>query len=388
MSTILIRLLLLGAVVTNACRAQSLGSGEHSDVILFQNGDRLTGELLSINSRGVVFSNPVVGHLTLPWTSVKQATSSKRYQAVVGSKSANEPEYSKFDSATVEISSTGTLAMKVDRSEEISVAPDQSVLFRDAEPSPASAPAKKSTMSWIAGVNSGQPTSISWGTTSQRTIGGIATLKASENSSDVTDLGFSGSNSRTAKLGVPPIFINIFDGTVQQTHYLSPSLGIYALAEHFFNTSLGMAAQQTYGGGILLDRDCRDANCRLSYGGKLDFRYITERLYSSAPTLDVYGPRIEEHVSYRTQSKKDALKPDNLIISEDVFVNPMINDIDALQWRALFSITKPLSRHVCPGINAENDYIENVPTHHKKNYTVVTIQLTITGGSNPNQRCY
>src|SRR5579863_2994634 len=107
--------IIIVAVAVQAAFCQNSPSISHADVVVFGNGDRLTGELVSVGSKGIAFTNEAVGTLTLPWSRVKQVRSSERYEALVGTESQNKPQFSKFTETMIEMPSPGVMTMKVDQ---------------------------------------------------------------------------------------------------------------------------------------------------------------------------------------------------------------------------------------------------------------------------------
>ena len=80
-----------------AARAQAAdASSKAPDVIVFSNGERLTGELESADAKGVTFKSTAAGEIKVGWGKTKEVRSSKQFAVV-----AKDEKLTKKDAAAL-----------------------------------------------------------------------------------------------------------------------------------------------------------------------------------------------------------------------------------------------------------------------------------------------
>lgn len=243
---------------------------------------------------------------------------------------------------------------------------------------------KSQHLRWFLNVNA--PTSVALGTTSQETYGGQLNLEFYEGNLYHSKVWAGGSYNRSWQAKSSSIFTDIFDGYFQQSRKLGANRGgLYGRAEWFLNTALGMALQQSYGAGYFSSSK-KTGPFEFNWLG--DLRYSSERVYENTGTAGFVGSRFEGQLTYRHKDAKDPSKTQYLVISRS-WINPMWNDVNALQAFTTFQISVPLGHFICLNFNPMEDYyMRNAPAGNKKNYFTSSVSLQVKRSYVPGQGCY
>lgn len=164
---------------------------------------------------------------------------------------------------------------------------------------------KHCASTWFLAINA--PESMVNGTNSQQQLGGSASLNVCEktkNNHSVLSIG--GQHMRTWKIHQPSIITDTFDASFEQQHmfHRPDGAGVYGIAETFFNTSLGMALEKSFGTGL---SSAQFTKGRFSYSGRADVRYFNQRRYNVTSTLNLAGVRLDEQVRYKVGKFKSAI---------------------------------------------------------------------------------
>lgn len=384
--------LILGGYMTSALSqpCPDSGSAVGEDHLTFSNNDTLTGEILSIDNHSIAFVSRTLGKLNVPWTAIRSIEIRDR---VVFSESAGLPENPiKFKTVRIE-RVQDAVALRLD---------DQNprllsgvLRFGDLDcleiPVAIAQPPQQGQAgtSWVLNIKA--PASLAFGTASQETFGGIASLniysgRVGQVPRYHSELAATGSHNRSWQIGSPFVVTDTMDAFFKQSRSFGAAHGgIYGIAETFLNTSLGLAAQDSFGAGYY--SPSRNLG-PLQFNWQADLRYFRERLYASSESFDLAGSRFEGQLIYRKQDPQDKSKTKYLVILKS-WINPMWNNEQALQAYGSLTLSLPLGRSVCIGFTPiEDDYLRNSPPGSRKNYATSSINLAIEHGSNPKQRCY
>ncbi len=351
-----------------------------SDQVLFLNGDRLTGTVMEVTTDLVRFKTAAMGEVTIKWETVSKITSSNRTVALYSPKTADGTVYSKFSSA--EIHKQGeTPAIILDGQPPVLISAITDAQFGEEPPTPhdlttclgpyPETPFTRQKTAWIVDLN-GSPSMIN-GTQSQQQLGGGMTIDVCENTKrnhSVFDVG--GSHARSWNAGKPSIVTDTFDASFTQQYFLRGPEGplVYGVADTFFNTSLGMALQKSFGAGYH-SRTFSNNSKSFSYSWAGDLRYFNERLYATSSTLNLAGARLQGDARY---------KKGKFSIDAKAWINPMFNDEHALQALGSLNPSFKLKPWVCIGLKQEDDYLGNSPANKRKNYLSTSVSLSVQHG--------
>jgi hypothetical protein len=374
-------LFLLGAILTApqiVHAANGPAPATASDQVLFLNGDRLTGTMIEVTSDSVRFKTAAMGEVTIKWDTVNKITSSNRWVTIYSQKTPDRNSYSKFSSAELRKQKDAPV-MILDSGPPVFLLATSSAEFGDNPPTPhelttclgpyPETPFTSQTTAWILDLN-GSPSMIN-GTQSQQQLGGAMTVDVCENTKrnhSVFDV--TGSHVRSWSAGKPSIVTDTFEASFTQQYFLRGPDGplVFGIADTFFNTSLGMALQKSFGAGYN-SRKFKSGPFKYSWGA--DVRYFNERLYATSSTLNLAGVRLQGDANYKNKNGRFS-------IDAKAWINPMFNDEHALQGFASLSPSFKLKPWVCIGLKEEDDYLGNAPVQQTQK---LSFQLRLTQDS-------
>jgi len=245
-----------GVAATGQAAAPAAKPASVPDVIVFNNGDQLSGKFLRSVGGSAVFHSDIAGDITVSWDKVKEIHSSSKFVVLKKgfvSKRNELPAHLPSGSLTVE-------------NKEIVLTPADSV---------PSAPIPLAQVDYVIdqptfdkelgnrpGFFSGWTGSATGGATiveaTQNTYtfnGGVALVRAIPlvgwlNPRNKTLLGFTGSYGKITEPGTPTEETAIYHAYGERDEYFSPR--VYALGQVAFdhNYSQSLDLQQIYGGGL------------------------------------------------------------------------------------------------------------------------------------------
>jgi hypothetical protein len=362
------------------CRAQS-AAGLHrnadSDQIVLFNGDRVSGRIEELTNDSIRMLTEAMGEVTVSLAMVKEARTidGKR---IVGQESP-VPSAGNVASFAYVVDSSGSASTIPNR------APTETSGISDQPGAGSNALAcntqvldsqlKLRPSIWTLGITTTPGESVILGTQSQYAFGGFMTTYVCERTQlNESEFDITGQHTKSAKINKPSITTDTLDGRFIQKHaFAEPSgAGSYGIADMFFNTSLGLALQKSFGVG-LFSRTFGNVK-GFSFRAQVDVRYVNERFYSSSPSLNLAGMRIDLQARYNKG---------RFSIGGDLEPVPMFNDGHAFQAFGRVGPNYKLNPWVCLGLNEEEHYLGNAPPGFRKNYLASTLSLTIQHDSSP-----
>jgi hypothetical protein len=363
-----------------SCRAQSPAESvrnANSDQIVLLNGDHVSGRIEGITSDSIHMLTQAMGEVTVSLAMVKGVIR-------VDGKRILDQE-SPIPSAT----KVASIAYVADSSEPISTIPSIAPIDTSSisgQPGAGSnalacntqvldSQLKLRPSIWTLGITTTPGESAILGTQSQYAFGGFMTTYVCEGTQlNESDFDITGQHTKSAKINKPSITTDTLEGRFTQKHaFADPSgAGIYGIADMFFNTSLGLALQKSFGVG-LFSRTFGNVK-GFSFRTQADVRYVNERFYSSSPSLNLAGVRIDLQSRY---------SKGRFSIGGELEPVPMFNDGHAFQAFGKVGPNYKLNPWVCLGLSEEEHYLGNAPTGFRKNYLASTLSLTIQHDSSP-----
>lgn len=251
-------------------------AGSNPDVLLFTDGERLTGHFVRATGSTLTFHSDALGDVTVDWKKVKELTSTAKVAVIPKGVRIHKPA----DAASIP---QGTLTVQ-----------DQQVQLGAPAPPVAAAPIPLSGTNAIideAGFEKAlKHVSFLQDWKGTVTIG-VAVVNATQDSESFTGainlvravptenwleprnktiLDLSDSYGEVTQPATPTIKTSIFHGDAERDEYFSPRLFAFAQGAFDHNYSQGLDLQQTYSGGIgwtliLRDNETLDVKGSASY---------------------------------------------------------------------------------------------------------------------------
>ena len=340
-----------------------------TDVLLFTDGERLTGHFLRSSGASVTFKSDALGEITVDWSKVKELESSARVAVIPKgvrirkpSEAANIPE--------------GTLSMQ-DQQLRLTTAPaqaprsipvtdsdvviDQAAFEKVLSHQPGFFEAWKGTVTIGAAVVNATQDSESF-------TGAVALVRAIPQQDWIeprnrTILNINTSYGEVTQPSTPTIKTAIFHGDAERDEYFRPRLYAFGQASFDHNFSQGLDLQQTYSGGLgwtVIQRadEMLDLKASASY---------VRQQFAGAPNQDLVGSIFEE--SFNRKFKR-------LILDQHLTAIPTWNNTNASSAAFNALLTMPLYKRLNASGGFIDSYLNNPPPAFRKNSIQITIGLT------------
>ena len=342
------------------------------DVLLFSDGERLTGQFVKSTEKSLTFKSDALGEITVDWSKVRELQSSAKVAVIP--KSVKLKMYGNTSNVP-----QGTLSVQ-----------DQTVHLTDAQP-PAPAAIPLSDTSLIldqAEFNKAmtQKPRFFEGWKGPLTIG-ASLVRATQNSETFTGalsltraipgeswleprnrtiLDLNASYGEVTQPATPTIKTAIFHGDLERDEYFSPRWYGFGQGAFDHNFSQGLDLQQAYSGGVgwtVIER----ANQTLDLKGSMS--YVRQQFHGSA-NEDLIGSTFAE--DYNRKFAR------GLVWTERLTLIPTWNNTSA--YSAIFNtlLTLPVYKRIGGSIGFIDSYLNNPPAGFKKNSVQVTLGLTYT----------
>ncbi len=338
-----------------------------TDVIVFQNGDRLSGHLVLATNSKIVFKNEALGELTIEWSKIKELHTSGPVAVIrQGVKLSRHENVSSVPKGTLNADS-----------QTLQLTPAQSIPVKEAvavvpEPDFTNAITHRAGFfqDWKGGITLGA--TVIQATQNNRTFNGAIALSRVEpseswmNPRNRTDFNVSSSYGELSQPDTPTVKTSIFHADLQRDEYLTPSFFVLGAAAYDHNFSQGLDLQQTYNGGV----GWTPINTAVDILNlKASMSYVRQQ-FTKGPDQNLIGSVFSEdymrHLSHGTT------------LAQKATFAPAWNNTNA--YSAAFSalFTMPIYKKLSASTGILDTYLNNPPAGFKKNSFQFTLGLTYT----------
>ena len=337
------------------------------DVLVFTNGDQLTGKLERAAGGNVVFKSDMAGELTVSFDKIKELRSGEQFALL--------RKREKFDKASVQVGSINVTGGN------LAVAPPSAA-------APTTVPVKDvaylvdknlfdKSVAHRAGFIEGWNGSITGGATVVRSSQNGTTLTAGLNlvraiptvsflpPRNRTTVDVTESYGKLTTLEPPPVatvITSIFHADAERDEYFNPRF--YALADTSFDHdySQGLVLQQVFGLGVGWTA-IQNAKQQLDF--KVDVHYEKQQFQANASNLDIIGSTIAEN--YRRHL------PRQLVFTENANYLPAWNQLQAYSANLNAALAIPVFKRLSASVSTTDNYLNDPSPGYKKNsYQFVT----------------
>lgn len=346
------------------------------DVLVFKNGDQLTGKVVRGVGGNLVFKSDVVGEITVPLDKVKELRSSTSFALL--RKGAEKRPPMRADSIAIvddrlQVPVAGAEAASVPV-KDVGYLIDQATYDRELAHQPF--------MKGWTGAITGGATLVRSTTTTNDFTAGVSVVRS------VPTLTFLPARNRTvanlvetygkqASPVIPPtvpaspdivVKTNIFHADAERDEYFSPR--VYVLGDVSFdhNYAQGLSLQQIYGGGVgwtILKSPRQELNA------KADAHFERQTFLSSSagaaasPPLNLIGSTFAENY-HRDLPRK-------LVFTQGAQFLPAWNNTKAFSLNVNAALVLPVYKRLGLQFATTDNYLNDPPQYFKKNsYQFVT----------------
>jgi Protein of unknown function, DUF481 len=330
------------------------------DIIIFPNGDKLSGHFVSATRSSMKFHSDALGDITIDWSKIKELHTAGQVAVI------REGEKLAKHSAAVAIPQ-GSLNVENKSLQLISpLQPPQTIPLSDTgaivdqqsfEMATSHSPGLLED--WTGTVTLGA--SLVNATQENRTFTGAIGLTRAEPSENWlapinrTSLDFAAAYGDLSQPKTPTVKTSIFDGDIERDQYFSDTVFAFGRAGYDHNFSQGLDLQQTYSGGagwtlIQKDNETLDLKAGLSY---------LRQQFQTGPDMDLIGSIFDEHV-------KRGFKR-GLVIDQHLSFEPAWNNSRAFSGLFSAQLTMPVSKRVSASTGIIDTFLNDPPPGFQKN---------------------
>lgn len=348
-----------------------------ADVLVFTNGDRLTGKLDHAAGGNVVFKSDMAGEITIPFSKIKELRSGSEFVALrKGAPGKMKPA----GSGTVDFAED-KLTLKPTAGVEQTMVPADLGYLVDA---PSYAKAVDHHAGFREGWNGSGTAGLSLvrSTVSSTTFTAAVNLVRAipsvpylpdRNRTMVNVVESYGKNTSPVIPQTVPaspavvVKTNIFHADAERDQYFSPRF--YALGDVAFdhNFSQGLQLQQLYGLGAGWT-PVQDAKQELDLRG--DLHYEKQEFLASANNENLIGSTFQEN--YRRNL------PRKLIFTEWANILPAWNNSHAYSANGFLSLATPVYKRFSAVISVTDNYLNNPSPGYRTNSVQYVMGVTYT----------
>jgi len=336
------------------------------DVLLFTDGERLTGHFVKSTGSALTFKSDALGDITVDWSKVKELQTSAKVAVIPKGVRLRKPG----DAGTI---AQGTLSVQ-DQQVHLAAEPPHTIPVADAgliidqaafqnalSHQPGFFDAWKGTVTIGAAVVNATQDSESF-------TGAVALVRAipTENwlePRNRTSLDLGAAYGEVTQPATPSIKTAIFHGDAERDQYFSPRFYVFGLGEFDHNFSQGLDLQQTYSGGIGVTLIHRD-NETLDLKGSVS--YVSQQ-FAGTPNESLIGSIFAE--AFNRKFKR-------LILDQHLTLIPTWNNTNAYSGAFNALLSMPLYKRLNASAGFIDSYLNNPPPAFRKNSVQLTLGIT------------
>lgn len=357
--------LLLGAKGMTA-RAQDGAAPARTDVLVFTNGDQLTGKLIRSVGDTVTFKSDMAGEIQVPLARIRELRSGAEFAVL---RKDQPPTKAPAKMGTIEVRD-GRLSV-TRGADQVEAVPAEQLAYVVDQPTYTKAIGNKGSFlsGWNGSVTGGaalvrsteNSTNLSAGAALVREAPGVAFLPAHNRTIFNLSEAYGKLTSPVIPQTVPPSPVSvakthIFHADAEFDRYFSPRL--YALADTEFdhNNAQGLQLQEIYGAGLGWTAIKQPVQ-QLDLKGEA--HYERQRFIGDAGNQNLIGALLGE--SYRRNL------PLQLVFTESGSVDPAFNNSNAYSANFGTALIIPAYKRFNFSVSGADNYIHNPPPGYRNN---------------------
>lgn len=368
-------LLLITGLFCGACSVfaePASNADAEPDVLIFANGDKLTGRLERSDGSKVVFKADMAGELTIQWKTIKEIHTNREFAVIPsgvnvkrGESPAKIPQgVLSVENQRIELHNPGTAV------ETIPTADSAYVVNRKAFDR-AIASSEGLFEGWNGSVTLG--TSLVEATQSSNTLSGaaswlrVAPLEHWLDRRDRTSVNVSFAYGKLTQPNTQDVKTDIYHLDAEHDRYFTSRLFGFGVIGYDHNFSQGLDLQQSYGAGIgwtVVKNPENELNLRSS------MNYLKQQFQTALLNQNLVGSTFTENYLHRFAH--------DVILAEQASVTPAWNNRHAYSAASQLSLTIPVYKRFSLSLAGIHTFINNPPAGFRKNSTQFTTGLTYT----------
>jgi hypothetical protein len=352
------------------------------DVLVFTNGDQLTGKLLREVSGSVTFHSDMAGDVTVTWDKIKSIHSSQQFAVIQEGQHVNR----KTSDAAI---AHGPVEVQ---DSQVKVGPPESGATKDIPVKNAQYMIDQDTYNkevkrnpgfgygWSGSVTAGA-TLVEATQNSRNFTGGAAIARTipTVNWLDPrtrTLFDFTGAYGTVTQPGTTGTKTNIIHGDAEQDWYISPRFYYLVDAAWDHNYSQGLSLQQTYGGGlgyVVIKRPTQELDVKFDIHYEKQTYFVTPNILPPpplTPSKNLIGADFGD--TYM------AKLPHGLVFNQTAVITPAFNKSNAYSATATAGLVFPVYKRLGFSVGTLDDFLNDPAAGSKKNSFQFTAGVNYT----------
>jgi len=348
------------------------------DVLIFTDGEKLIGHLVSSTGNSVTFKSDMAGEVTVDWAKVKELHSSGKFAiAEKGVVFGRHDDLTKVPQGTVAVTDQKIQVTPVNGGapQTIPVANAENVIPQDSFLRAFERP--RFTQYWKGSASFGA--AIVAATQNSRSIASAVSLvRTVPNESWIspryrTIVNFNSAYGELTETNPrSTIKTSILHADVEQDEYLSHRVFAFGAAAWDHSFSQGLDLQQTYGGGLGWTVFKTPVH---SLDLKGQIAYVSQRFTPSDEFPDGETKHLIGSVFTETY---DRLFRRGMTFHEQLSITPVFNDLSAYSAIGTVNLSMPVYKRLAVTIGAVDSYFNTPPPNFKRNSFQFLTSITYT----------
>ena len=372
---------LFSLLLAPSVHAQAAAAPAATDVLVFTNGDQLTGKLVREVAGTVTFHSDMAGDITVKWEKIKSIHTDQQFAAI------QDTQHVTRKTADADIA-VGSLQVQDD---QVKISPpsgnekvfpvkstqyliDQATYTKELRGNPGF------FQGWTGGLTAGA--TVIEATQNSRTFSGSAALVRTIPSVDWLDprnrtlFDFNAAYGTVTQPGQTSLKSNILHFDAERDWYVSPRFYFLVDASFDHNYSQGLNLQQSYGGGVgyTLIKDPRQ-----ELDLKADIHFERQTFFVTPNILPVPPLTPSKNLVGANFGDGYMLKlPHGLVLNQTAVITPAFNNTSAYSAVATANLLFPVYKRLGFTVGTLDDFLNDPAVGSKKNSFQFTAGVTYT----------
>lgn len=372
-------LALVACLFAPATCAQTIPPPPSRDILIFANGDRLTGTLERSDGEKVIFKADMAGEITVKWSKIQELHTDREFAVIpngVNVKKGENPEKIPHGTLSV-VNQQINLRNSSESAAETIPTADSAYIVDQATFQNAVLNGENLFKSWNGSVTLG--TSLVEATQKSNTLSGAASLLRVTprehwlDRRDRTTLNLSFAYGTLSQPNTPDVKTDIYHVDAERDQYFTSRLFAFGLAAFDHNFSQGLDLQQSYGAGIgwtVVKNPTNELNLRSSVN-YLKQQFQDQQLSpgeAPEPNQNLIASTFTETFMHRFAH--------DIILTEQGSATPAWNNTNAYSAAGQMALTIPVYKRFSLSLTSIHTFLNNPPPGFRKNSFQFTTGLT------------
>jgi hypothetical protein len=352
------------------------------DVIVFTNGDQLTGKLLREVAGSVTFHSDIAGDVTVTWDKVKTIHSSQKFAVIQeGQHVSRKTPDTEVPQGTVVVEEDQVKVMTPASSTSKDIPTKSAQYMIDEDTYGKEVRTRPGFFSgWAGSVTAGA--TLVEATQNSRSFTGASTLVRNVPSvtwldpRQRTTFDFTGAYGSVSQPGTVGSKTNIIHGDAEQDWYFSPRFYFLVDAAFDHNYSQGLNLQQLYGAGLgytVIKSPKQQLDVKFDMHFERQEYFVTPGIIPPpplTPSKNLVGADFGDTYMLKL--------PHGLVFNEAATITPAFNQSNAYSAVATAGLLFPVYKRLGFSVGTLDDFLNDPAAGSKKNSFQFTAGVTYT----------